>query len=297
MPIDFVDRRFAPKVKDAPDGRVATITLTVEKHNAPSRRGLPYRVRCYDETGTLDLVFFNAHKDYLHKHLPVGGTVIVSGQVEYFRGHPQIVHPDAIGTEEERAEIETVDPVYPLTQGVTNKAVRKAIKHALAFPVALPEWLDPAWQKRQNWKDWRSSLETVQNPPGANGLNPLHPARARLAYDELLANQLALALVRYKQRRVNGRVFQGDNSLRQKMLDTLPFTLTEAQEKALQDIYSDMAAPARMLRLLQGDVGSGKTVVAALALLQVIECGAQGVLMAPDRNPGAAACGKSKAVA
>jgi len=280
-PIDFVDRRFAPLVKDAPEGRIATLTVTVEKHSAPPRRSQPYRVQCRDESGVLNLVFFHANKDWVEKQLPIGSEVIVSGKIEYYQGTPQIVHPDAIGSTEDRAEIETIEPVYPLTQGITNKLIRKALATALHAAPPLPEWQDESWKARNNWPDWRDALATLHAPPGANGFEPAHPARARLAYDELLAGQLALALVRYKSRRRHGRAFAGDGSLRDKLLGALPFGLTGAQQRALDEIYADMERPESMLRLLQGDVGAGKTVVAALAMLKAVECGAQAAIMAP----------------
>lgn len=281
LPIDFVDRRFSPKIKDAPNGKVATLTVTVGKHIPNQRKGQPYKVWCTDETGTINLVFFHPHKDWLEKQLPLNQKAVVSGRVEYYQGNPQMTHPDAIGTLKERKAIETVEPVYPLTQGITNKVVRKSVQKALDFVVKLPEWQDEAYKKKQKWPDWHKAIQTVHNPPGENALNPAHPSRARLAYDELLANQLTLALVRMKQRQVNGRSFKSEGALRRKVLSVLPFKLTGAQERSLQEIDKDMAAPARMLRLLQGDVGSGKTIVACLAMLNAIENNAQATMMAP----------------
>ncbi len=280
-PIDFIDRRFAPKIKDAPAGRVCTLTVTVHKHFPNERRNQPYKVWCTDETGTLNLVFFNAHKDYIEKHLPEGATVIVSGMVEYYNSKPQITHPDAIGALEDRANIETLEPVYPLTAGVTNKAVRKAVRHTLEKLPALPEWQDAAWKKKNNWPDWKDAVEALHNPAGPEALEPGHSARARLAYDELLAGQLTLALVRLKTKKQAGRSFKGDRHLRKQLLSALPFKLTGAQERSLNELYADMEEPLRMLRLLQGDVGSGKTVVAATAMLNAVECGAQAAIMAP----------------
>jgi ATP-dependent DNA helicase RecG len=325
-PIDMIDRRFAPKVADAPDGQIATLTVTVMKHFPNERRNQPYKVWCTDETGAITLVFFNAHKDFVEKHLPEGATVVVSGKVEHYAGKVQMVHPDAMGPVEDRAAIETIEPVYPLTAGVTNKALRKAVAAALSAVPEMAEWAEPHFKRRNGWPGFKEALTALHfltpslppaggrvgegglaldgakqalppplTPPparagggelgwmegGAAALLPEHPARQRLAYDEMLANQLALALVRYKNRRQNGRSFQCDGHLRQKLLAALPFKLTGAQARALEEIYADMASPLRMLRLLQGDVGSGKTVVAAMALLNAVECGAQGALMAP----------------
>ncbi len=281
LPIDFVDRRFAPQVKDAPDGRIATLTVTVQKHAPNKHRNQPYKVSCTDETGPLTLVFFHPRKDWLEKQLPEGATVIVSGKIEHYQGNAQMTHPDAIGTLEDREKIETVEPIYPLTAGVTNKTVRKAVEGALGFVQAMPEWLDQSYKTKQRWPDWHDALQTAHNPPGENGLDPLHPARARLAYDEFLANQLALALVRHKQQRKQGRQYQTGGPLRDKLLAALPFELTGAQKRTVTEIDADMAAPLRMLRLLQGDVGSGKTVVAALSMLNAIASGTQAAIMAP----------------
>lgn len=297
LPIDLVDRRFSCPVADLPDGQVVTLHVKVEKHTPGYRKSQPYRVRCSDETGKITLVFFHASQDWIKRQLPEGKDVIVSGKVEFYRGRPQIVHPDAIGRPAERAKIETVEPVYPLTQGVTNRIFRKALGPALERVPHLPEWLDAAHKERENWPDWDEALKMVHfslPQPSASSslaggteggsadlLDPLHPARARLAYDELLSNQLTLALVRRRQKKVEGRPFKAAGKLRDKVLTALPFELTGAQKRSLSEIDQDMASPARMLRLLQGDVGSGKTVVAALAMLNVIENGAQAALMAP----------------
>jgi len=281
LPVDFVDRRFSPLIKDAPNGKIATLELRVNQHMPASRRGLPSRVKCSDDTGTIDIVFFNANKDWIAKQFPMGGIVIVSGKVEYYQGQPQMVHPDAIGSPRDRSAIETVEPVYPLTAGLTNKTVRKAMQGALGTVPKLAEWIDPAHKQKSRWPDWHKALFQVHEPNDEKSLSPAHPARERLAYDELLANQLALGLVRQKQKKVNGRAWDFDGSLRHKVLEALPFDLTNAQKRAVADIDEDMRAPLKMLRLLQGDVGSGKTVVAVLAMLNVIESGAQAAIMAP----------------
>jgi ATP-dependent DNA helicase RecG len=280
-PVDFIDRRFAPKIKDAVPGRVCTLTVTVHKHFPNERRNQPYKVWCTDETGTINLVFFNAYKDTITKQLPEGATMIVSGMIDFYNGKPQMTHPDAIGALEDRASIETLEPVYPLTAGVTNRAVRKAVRHALEKLPLLPEWQDAAWMKKNGWKEWKEALTALHNPVEATALEASSPIRMRLAYDELLAGQLALGLVRLKTKKQAGRSFKGDGALREIFLSVLPFKLTGAQERSLKEIYADMEEPLRMLRLLQGDVGSGKTVVAALSMLNAVECGAQAALMAP----------------
>lgn len=281
LPTGVIDRRFAPKIIEAPAGRVATLTVRVDAHLPPQTSRQPWRVRCSDETGFMELAFFRSHGDYLNRVLPVGGQVVISGRMERFRDLPQMNHPDAIVPVEARADLETVEALYPLTGGLVPKVLRKAVKAALNGAPALPEWLDPALKNRENWPDWREALWAAHHPDDESLLDPGHPARARLAYDELLANQLALALVRHHQRRQGGRVTAAAGALRQAVRQTLPFALTGCQETAIGEILADMASRQRMLRLLQGDVGSGKTVVALMAMLEAVEAGAQAALMAP----------------
>ena len=280
LPIDFIDRRFSPPLNEAPNGRVATFEIKVGKHNPNARRGQPYRVKASDGTGEISLTFFHANKGWIQKQLPEGEKRVVSGKVEYYQGKAQIVHPD-IALPEERESIQTVEAVYPLTAGITNKVVRKALNGALSFISPLPDWLEPTYKSQQKWLNWDDALKAVHAPESSDALDPQHPNRERLAYDELLAHQLTLALVRQKQRGTNGRILEGTGTMRALMLQALPFSLTGAQERALVDIDKDMSATSKMLRLLQGDVGSGKTVVAAMAMLRAVESGAQAAMMAP----------------
>ncbi len=280
-PVDFVDRRFSPDLKDILNGKIVTIEIRIENHKPAARKGLPYRVRGTDGTGGIDLVFFNANKQWLEKNLPLHQVRVVSGKAEFYQGTPQIVHPDFIAKPEERHTIESVEPVYPLTAGLTNKAVRKAITGALPVIPHLPEWLDETHKKQNHFPSFDTALKALHGPKSAKDIEADNPARMRLAYDEFLANQLALALMRLKARKKNGRAWTNNETLRQKVLETLPFDLTGAQEKAIGEIDEDMHSDLRMLRLLQGDVGSGKTIVAMMAMLNVIECGAQAAIMAP----------------
>lgn len=280
-PVDFIDRGYACPIAEIPNGKIVTIEVTVDKHFPGARKSQPYRVWCRDATGTINLVFFHANKDWIEKQLPPGKNVVVSGRVEYFQGVPQIVHPDAIAKPEERDTIETLEPIYPLTQGITNKVLRKGMLSALKDIPVLPEWLDETYKSRNGWPDWNVALKTLHTPQNEQDLQPTHPARARLAYDELLSNQLTLALMRERQRKRGGRAFPPSQILRAKVTTTLPFDLTNAQKRSLTEIDKDMAEPARMTRLLQGDVGSGKTVVACMAMLSAVESGAQAAMMAP----------------
>ncbi len=283
LPTGLIDRRFAPKVADAPDGGIATLTLRVDQHIAPRNRRLPYRVVCSDETSSITLVFFHAKGDYLERQFPVGSVRVVSGKVERYRGEPQITHPDHVATLEDRDKLASVEPVYGLTAGLTPKVVAKAVDAALTRVPDLPEWLDPAYRDKHAWMSWKDSLLALHKPERDVDLAPEALTRQRLAYDELLANQLTLALVRAHMRQQAGRATAAgaDGRLRRKVLAALPFKLTGSQEQAIQEILADMNKPARMLRLLQGDVGSGKTVVAFLAMIAAVEAGSQAALLAP----------------
>ncbi|HYE00702.1 MAG TPA: ATP-dependent DNA helicase RecG [Alphaproteobacteria bacterium] len=279
LPVAFIDRRPSPSISAAEPGRVVTLEVTVEGHIPPHTPSRPHRVRCRDATGVLDLVFFRVKGEYLAKLLPVGSTRMVSGKLELFNGTAQIAHPDHVWAAGETSP--GIDPIYPLTAGVVPKVMLKAMRSALGDLPALPEWLDPALKARRQWPDWGEALKTVHAPQVAEDLEPDHPARMRLAYDELLSNQLALCLIRQGQKKRPGRSLRGDGRLRRAVTERLPWSLTGAQSFALAEIEADMAAPSRMLRLLQGDVGSGKTVVALMAMLNAVEAGAQAALMAP----------------
>ncbi|PWG18080.1 ATP-dependent DNA helicase RecG [Salibaculum griseiflavum] len=281
LPYSGVDRSRRASVRDLVPPAHCTVEVVVGEHRPPSQRGRPYRVTVSDAQTSFQLVFFHARGDYLRRILPSGQRRVVSGKVEHFDGIAQMVHPDHILRPEEAEQIPPFEPVYPLTGSVTQKVMFKATRSALALAPDLPEWIDPALRAREGWPDWNAALETAHAPLSSAELAATSPARQRLAYDELLAHQLTLALARAKQRRGKGQVTKGDGRLREKVLEDLPYAPTGAQTRAVDEIIADMAAPKRMNRLLQGDVGAGKTLVALLALLNAVEAGGQGVMMAP----------------
>ena len=283
LPSGLIDRTATPSIVAARPHAMATLAVRVIEHAPPRSRRQPWRVQCGDATGEITLVFFNARSDWLMKLLPPGETRVVSGVVEAYGEMLQMVHPDYVVPQDEADEggLPAIEPVYPMTTGLAPKLLLKAIRGALERVPELDEWLDPALKSRRRWPGWREALATAHAPGSTADLEPHASARQRLAYDELLANQLALAVVRRRQRRQPGRVIKVTGALAERVLQQLPFTLTAAQRLALAEILGDMAQPSRMLRLLQGDVGSGKTVVALLAMLHAIEAGAQAALMAP----------------
>ncbi|MCR9256037.1 MAG: ATP-dependent DNA helicase RecG [Alphaproteobacteria bacterium] len=281
LPSGLIDRSYRPKVASAEPGRIATLLVTVLMHRKPANRRMPYKVVCEDETGGLDLVFFHGREDWLNKQLPVDQKRAISGKVEFFQGRPQITHPDHIVPESELEEIGGVEPTYPLTTGLTPKVVAKTVAAALGDIPDLPEWHEKRLAAQEGWHSWQQSIRAAHTPQSRMDLDPETPARRRLAYDELLANQVALSLIRNHHRQTKGRAFIGDGSLTDRVEAALPYGLTGAQRQALGEIRADMAQPGRMLRLLQGDVGSGKTVVALLTMLTVVEAGCQAAIMAP----------------
>lgn len=281
LPSGIVDRTYSPKLSEAVAGRICTLKVHIVEHIAPKTNRQPYRVIVEDDSGQLELIFFKVYADSINKNLPVGATRIISGKLESFNGRWQMPHPDFILRPEQFTEDMKKETVYPLTAGITNKMLNKFILQALKRVPEMPEWLDAEFRRRQNWKSFREALTAAHHPKYASDLEPWNAERSRLAYDELLANQLALAIVRQKVKKQPGREIRGNGMLRKKILDALPFALTSAQQKVLDEIYADQAAKFRMLRLLQGDVGSGKTIVALLSMLNAVECGAQAAIMAP----------------
>jgi ATP-dependent DNA helicase RecG len=281
MPTGVIDRSKRVKVSDLVEGEMVTVEVTVDSHREPPSRRQPYRVICSDETGFITLIFFHAHKDYLKKNLPEGEHRIVSGRVEVYSGAAQITHPDYIVDPKEAESLPLFEPTYGLTAGVTIKTVHKAIEGALDQTPQLPEWLDGPLVNREGWPLWHEALQNLHQPDGLETMAEDHPARQRLAFDELLASQLALRLTRRKLKRQKGRSLTGDGSLRDKVIHNLPFELTRSQVGAIDDILADMGSEDRMLRMLQGDVGSGKTLVALVSMLNAVEAGTQAAMMAP----------------
>ncbi|MFS4439269.1 ATP-dependent DNA helicase RecG [Paracoccaceae bacterium GXU_MW_L88] len=278
LPAGVHDRRLRERLADTPAG-MASFRVIVLAHQKPASRSRPWRVDCAVGPDRLQIVFFHARGDWVERQLPVGAERIVSGKLEWFEGRPQIAHPDYI-TENE-GEIPAFEPVYPLTEGVTQKTMRKAAEGVLDLLPTLPEWIAPSLKAKENWPDWDAALTAAHHPKSTVALQAKDPARRRLAYDEVFAHQLALAISRQNRRRTRGRVTVGDGHLRGKVIAALPFAPTGAQTRAVEEIAADLAAPQRMYRLLQGDVGAGKTLVAMLALLTAVEAGGQGAMMAP----------------
>ena len=273
LPDGYVDRRSAATIADATPGGVVTIEAEVIKIDSPARGSRqPWRVLMQDLTGFAEVALWEKPPPLF---MP-GARLAVSGKLDVFGARKQLRDPRAVPAEQ-RASLMQLEPVWPLTEGLKQPRVASAMVLALARVPDLPEWHDPALLRREGWPSFRDALFAVQSPAVLPGDAP----RARLAYDELLAHQLALARMRARDRLVPGRALVGDGALRAAALARFGHTPTASQLRAVQEIDADLAAPRRMLRLLQGDVGSGKTLVALMAMLRAVEAGHQAALMAP----------------
>jgi len=283
LPASVIDRRARPKIRDVVPGTVVTLEVTVDRHRPTPGRNprAPHLVYASDETGDVVLTYFRSPPGYVEKLLPVGSKRYVSGTAQIYDGTLQITHPDRVVDEAGFAKLSGIDPVYPLTEGLALGSVRRAVAQALQKLPDLPEWISPEVIRRCKFPDIAEALHRVHVPLELTDILPDGPFWSRLAFDELLAGQLALALVRAQLRRPAGERHAGDGQLRNKIIDALPYSLTASQRAASAAITEDLRQPIRMLRLLQGDVGSGKTVVALLAAAAVAEAGRQAALMAP----------------
>jgi ATP-dependent DNA helicase RecG len=274
LPESYLDRRRRPTIATAKPGQISTLAIEVVRHERPANPRQPWRVVVTDGTGFAELVFFKYNRE---RQMPVGAKLLVSGKVEQFSGRCTIAHPEHIVPADQPELLPALEPVWPLTGGLWARQVVSAMTQALARVPALPEWHDPALLRREKWPAFVEALRAMQAPfelpPNGN--------HRRLAYDELLADQVALAVVRGRVRARSGRALTGDGSLRAKALARFGYTLTNSQRQALTEIDDDLASERRMLRLLQGDVGSGKTLVAVLAMLRAVEAGTQAAIMAP----------------
>jgi ATP-dependent DNA helicase RecG len=280
LPSGIIDRRASPPICALEPDHIATLAVRVEAHQ-PGFGRRPYRVLCTDNTGMLTLVYFNVKGDQLARLFPIGAERVVSGRVEFYGSVPQMAHPDLVLRPDELDRLKPIEPVYPLTAGLAPRVVQKAVGAALDRLPELPEWVDSALRERRDWPAWGDAVRRTHGPETEADLSPTTPARERLAYDEILASQLAVALVRARRRRRPGRALVGTGALAARIEAGFPFALTGSQRQALAEIAGDMMTPHRMMRLLQGDVGSGKTVVGLLAMLIAVENGAQAALLAP----------------
>lgn len=283
MPSGVVDRRRQVGIAEAYLNQIVTLKLHIDRHQPPprGREHIPHRVFAHDETGDVQLVFFRAQGGWVEKALPIGEERFVSGQIGFFNGEKQITHPDYIVEPDKFATLPLVEPVYPLTQGLSSKALAKLVRQVIDSLPEMPEWIDAGTMAQRQWPSFADAMQAVHLPTNPDEAQLWSPARMRLAYDEYFAGQLTLQLIRSTMVAARGiaRAFTG--KITGRVTAALPFSLTAGQQLAVDEIRADLASPDRMSRLLQGDVGAGKTVVALMAMAAMAESGAQSAMMAP----------------
>ncbi len=283
MPSGVVDRRRQVGIAEAYLNQIVTLRLHIDRHQPPPRGKphVPHRVFAHDDSGDMQLVFFRAQGGWVERALPIGEERYVSGQIGFFNGEKQITHPDYVVEPDKFETLPLVEPVYPLTNGLSSKALAKLVRQAVDSVPDLPEWIAAETMEKRNWPGFARAMRMVHLPESPDQAELWSPARQRLAYDEYLAGQITLQLVRSSMVSARGVARSFTGAISDKIAAALPFSLTDGQQQALVEIHADLAAPERMSRLLQGDVGSGKTVVALMAMAAIAESGAQSALMAP----------------
>jgi ATP-dependent DNA helicase RecG len=281
VPFNLIDRRLSPNLASALIDTIVTVAITIEDHKKPPRPTSPWRVLAGDETGDVTLVFFHARPGQIENLLPLGAKRIISGKLEIYDGMRQITQPDRIIDPGKGLPLPDFEPVYPLTEGLTQRVVAKTALHALEQLPLLPEWQDQAWLTKNAWPSFCEAITALHQVQSPLDLSDESRFLARLGYDEILASQIALQMIRATLRHNAGRMTEGDGRYGKAIRAALPFSLTGAQERAIAEIEKDMAAAQRMLRLVQGDVGSGKTLVAVMAMARAAEAGRQSAMMAP----------------
>jgi len=279
-PSTYIDRRNSPKIVDLEEGKIATIIVTIDSHSPSFNKRMPYRINCTDDTGAISIVYFNLRGPYLKKIFPVGRQKVISGKFEKFNENFQITHPQHVVDLENLDNVKKIECIYPLTAGLTSKTIQKSINSALINLDPLPEWIPDDKIKGNNWPNWNEAIKKIHNPVNtSDSVNSLF--LERLVFDELLAQQLTIRLIKNKISHTQGVPIKRNNKLIKRLEENLDFSLTNDQLKTIDEISSDQSKPNKMLRLLQGDVGSGKTIVALFAMMQCLENEKRSILMAP----------------
>jgi ATP-dependent DNA helicase RecG len=282
LPYNLITRKIDPAIHETGKADEVIFNLKVNKINTinASRRKI-IRIECDSKIGLISLVYFNLNKKYLEANFKEGSKIRVAGRLEKFNNQLQIVHPSYVVKGSSQPDIPLVEPVYPLTQGLSNKLMIKISDEIFNKLKEIEEWQNPDFKKQNHWQSFTRSLYHLHHPENFGDFKRDSSYLTRLSYDELLANQLAIAISREKIIKQNGFSIKSEKTLGKKFADSLPFKLTDGQRQLLKDIFKDMASKHRMFRLVQGDVGSGKTVVAAFAMLNAVEAGFQTAFMAP----------------
>lgn len=284
IPVATAKKNFASSLSFDLVGQNVVIEVEVIDHQSNPRfrsARAPKKIICRNGDVELLVIYFNIPEASLKANFPVGAHRIISGKLEIFDGIYQIVHPQTVLPVERKSEVKEIEPIYPLTAGISNKYLQKIIENIFSKLPILKEWQNKEFLTQNNFATFNNSLLKLHNPKSEEDISLHSPARLRLAYDELLADQLAIAFSRERIKRSSGVLINSNNTYENRLLEVLPFDLTNGQVEVLAEIKKDFSASQKMFRLLQGDVGSGKTIVALLAMLNVVESDMQAVLMAP----------------
>ena len=278
LPQGFTDRSNVKKLDDLEIGKITTIKVKVNKYNFPRIRNLPNKVICADEKGKIDIIFFNSREGYIRKILPLNSSVVISGKINYYKKKYQITNPSYVMPIDKEDYVNKIIPKYSLTEGLTEKIYRKLIEQVLKNVSDLPEWHSEEILKKIGNVSWRESVYEIHQDKGHDLNSKFYK---RLAYDEILANLLVLSQVRRKVKKFKKKNKIFDDYLSKKIIQNLKFSLTENQKQIIKEINNDLKSDFKMFRLLQGDVGSGKTIIALIGAANVVRANSQVALMAP----------------
>jgi ATP-dependent DNA helicase RecG len=279
LPYSITDRSKTTTLDKLEIGKIFTIKIKVVKYNFPRIRNLPNRILCKDNSGEIDLIFFNSREGYIRKILPLNEWIVVSGKINYFRNKYQITNPTYISKIENQSDIKAITPKYSLTEGLNEKTYRSIIEKVIKQIPAINEWHDSKFIKKMNFLSWEKSIKNLHNPNAKKDLNSIF--LKRIVYDEIFANLLFLSNSRNKIKKIKKHIKRFKNVFSNKLVKNLPYELTYGQKKIITEIDADLKSNLRMFRILQGDVGSGKTIIAIIVALNTIESGYQCGLMAP----------------
>lgn len=285
FPSNVIHKKLYPSIHSINDGEIVILKMVIidiDQHSKTNfSRRKPFKIYCSNDSGKINLVYFNYHPQYVLNWAKIGSEIIVIGKIEFFNGLKQIAHPEIHSLNKSLPTIIQNDPIYPLTYGITNKQLQKYISYALNKLEDQEEWIPHHIIAKFNWQSFKKSLEDIHHPKNIRDTSPATGPRSRIAYDELLATQLTINLLRQFKNKQFGRMVLGNGSLVSDFIKNLPFELTIGQQKAIEEILNDQNSNKKMSRLLQGDVGCGKTIIAIIAAINAAEAGSQSVIMAP----------------
>ena len=281
IPYNVIKRNRHENIHEAQINSIVTLKVKILEHKPSRFKKQPYKVNCVCGEVPIDIVFFYARHPVIKTTLPVASERFISGKLEYFRNTFQITHPSHIIEVEKINELKEIEPIYGLTAGLSQRAILKNIQKVLLLITELEEWIENKIIKKYSFNSWKNSLLSIHNPKSSDDLIYSNVHRRRLAFDELLSHQLAIAIIRNYNQKQKGIEFKSSSSLIDNFIDLLPFKLTNSQKNVWEEIKKDLISSHQMVRLLQGDVGSGKTIIALLAILQAIESGYQTAMMVP----------------